>query len=312
MVEALPFLKPDTRIYWAYLLASFIIAWLVYRFKFKDFITFCFPKNIYLHKSSKIDYGVFLINHVFSITSIFLSWFNMAFIAFWFHKKLIFFIGPLETKYLWEEGSIISFTLIIVLLKDFAVYIAHVLHHKINFIWAFHRTHHSAEVLNPITLYRVHPVNELISKLIRSTVLGLIYGLIIYLFKSHPSVTLIFGTNAIIWIFNILGSNLRHTHIWISYGYILSHILISPAQHQIHHSKNKVHHNKNYGEIFALWDWIFGTLYIPAKKENINFGLSETSAPHTSYFTFYFEPFKYLFFSIISRAPTTKQSKNIL
>jgi hypothetical protein len=55
----------------------------------------------------------------------------------------------------------------------------------------------------------------------------------------------------------------------------MEHILISPAQHQIHHSAAKKHFNKNYGSIFALWDWMFGTLYIPESYEDLTYGVAD-------------------------------------
>ena len=55
---------------------------------------------------------------------------------------------------------------------------------------------------------------------------------------------------------------------------------MSPAHHQIHHSRNPAHFNKNLGSCLALWDWMFGTLYIPAaKREPLEFGV-EPDRPH--------------------------------
>ena len=56
---------------------------------------------------------------------------------------------------------------------------------------------------------------------------------------------------------------------------MLEHILISPAQHQVHHSVATKHHDKNYGSIFAIWDWMFGTLYVPKTVETLTFGVSD-------------------------------------
>jgi sterol desaturase/sphingolipid hydroxylase (fatty acid hydroxylase superfamily) len=54
----------------------------------------------------------------------------------------------------------------------------------------------------------------------------------------------------------------------------LSHILSSPAQHQIHHGSEPRHFDKNFGLMFSLWDWIAGTLYVPRAVEQVRFGLS--------------------------------------
>ena len=50
-----------------------------------------------------------------------------------------------------------------------------------------------------------------------------------------------------------------------SHQYIISYdeyLLISPYQHQIHHSDNPKHFNKNMGSKLAIWDWMFGTLVL--------------------------------------------------
>jgi sterol desaturase/sphingolipid hydroxylase (fatty acid hydroxylase superfamily) len=49
---------------------------------------------------------------------------------------------------------------------------------------------------------------------------------------------------------------------------------MSPAHHQIHHSRNPAHFNKNLGSCLAVWDWLFGTLYVPAAEpEKLAFGV---------------------------------------
>jgi sterol desaturase/sphingolipid hydroxylase (fatty acid hydroxylase superfamily) len=63
--------------------------------------------------------------------------------------------------------------------------------------------------------------------------------------------------------------------------------------HQIHHSLDKRHFNKNYSQVFSLWDWLLGTIYVPREKEMLNFGL--TDFEHKSYdsvWKLYSLPFK--------------------
>jgi sterol desaturase/sphingolipid hydroxylase (fatty acid hydroxylase superfamily) len=83
----------------------------------------------------------------------------------------------------------------------------------------------------------------------------------------------VYGLGIASYLFFLSGYHLRHSHIWLSYGPIGSTIFISPAQHQIHHSKAKRHWDKNFGFIFAFWDYLFGSLYIPKEKETIEFGI---------------------------------------
>ncbi|MCX7287516.1 MAG: sterol desaturase family protein, partial [Rhodobacterales bacterium] len=88
-------------------------------------------------------------------------------------------------------------------------------------------------------------------------------------------VAVLAGTNAFLAILNLATNNLKHSHIWMRFPPWLEHILISPAQHQVHHSIDPRHFNRNYGDILAFWDWIFGTLYIPQSDEQIRFGLGD-------------------------------------
>ncbi len=163
-------------------------------------------------------------------------------------------------------------------------------------MWPFHALHHSAEVMTPLTANRNHPVFFLIRNLIYSFVLGAVQALVLFLLIGKIDLLTIGGANAGYFIFNLLGSNLRHSHVWLSYGPVLEHVFISPAQHQIHHSRAKKHFNKNYGEVFAFWDWMFGTLYVPKGYEELDFGLADATGkpieqPHRNLKEALFRPF---------------------
>ncbi|MBT3659004.1 MAG: sterol desaturase family protein [Rhodospirillaceae bacterium] len=74
---------------------------------------------------------------------------------------------------------------------------------------------------------------------------------------------------------DVLGSVKRsRTVVWLDYG-PLSYIFISPAQHQIHHSRLPEHRDKNCGFAFAFWDALFGTLYVPKDREVFPMGLGD-------------------------------------
>lgn len=165
--------------------------------------------------------------------------------------------------------------LVMVLATDFCIYWVHRVHHEAPALWPFHAVHHSAEVLTPLTVYRKHPIYDFISDIVRSIVLGALQGMLLAMFVGKIALTHIAGVNAFYFFFNALGSNLRHSQVWLSYGPVLERILISPAQHQIHHSSAVHHHNRNYGEIFAVWDWMFGALYLPEVREELEFGLAD-------------------------------------
>jgi len=76
--------------------------------------------------------------------------------------------------------------------------------------------------------------------------------------------------------------HLQHSHMWIAFRGLAGRIFISPAHHQVHHSENPKHFNKNFGSCLALWDWMFGTLYVPAKKrEKLTFGVAGRADAHS-------------------------------
>ena len=188
---------------------------------------------------------------------------------------------------------LLTFALGSILVFDFGFYLQHYLMHKISFLWEFHKVHHSAEVMTPLTFFRVHPVDWLSMSLVYGLLVGGFQGTYKYFIPYEASLVKIMGFNIITFAFYFMGIHLRHSHIWISYGQILSRIFISPAQHQIHHSLAPRHFDKNLGAIFSLWDWLFGTLYVPKKKEDIQFGLSRGEHKEfSSLWSLYFLPFQ--------------------
>src|SRR5712692_6347813 len=145
--------------------------------------------------------------------------------------------------------------------------------HRIPALWEFHKVHHSAEVLTPITFYRSHPVDMLGQTVAEALASGIVTSVFLYVFGPSLTLTTILGVNAFRFAFYLFGANLRHSHICLSFGSMIEHLVISPAQHQIHHSADPKHFNRNYGSEFAIWDWVFGSLYCARREERITLGL---------------------------------------
>ena len=104
---------------------------------------------------------------------------------------------------------------------------------------------------------------------------GVVQGLMLSLLVGSIDAATLAGTNLFTAILNLGTANLRHSHIRLRYPGWLERVLISPAQHQVHHSVEPRHHNRNYGEVLAVWDWLFGTLYLTRPGEEIRFGLGD-------------------------------------
>lgn len=171
------------------------------------------------------------------------------------------------------------FTLTAFIVEDLSRFALHALMHRVPLLWAFHRVHHSAEVLTPVTLYRTHPVESALNRLASALVIGAVTGVFVWLFGGAVRGWQLFSVDALGFLWTLCGANLRHSHVWLSYGHKVERWLLSPAQHQIHHSAAPEHREKNLGTALALWDRLFGTLYTTSSTpERLRFGLSDEGA----------------------------------
>jgi sterol desaturase/sphingolipid hydroxylase (fatty acid hydroxylase superfamily) len=180
-----------------------------------------------------------------------------------------------------------------ILLTDFLLFYMHYMFHKIPTLWEFHKVHHSAEVMTPITAYRMHPVEVVFNMNVTALFTGLLLGLFGYLTDGGRPGFTIFGINAIQFAFYVVGFNLRHSHVPLGYGSVISQVLVSPWMHQVHHSREARHLDMNMGFIFSFWDRLFGTLYVPNKDEP-DYALGLTTGEHVHFhgvLAMYFRPF---------------------
>lgn len=295
---------PDQRIFIGYMVSALVLAFFAYislrKVAAKEgldlkggFFAFVFDKDVYGHKSAKQDYWFFVANAVIFYAfviqylvgqDVFYSVSNSLFVKWW---------GPLQKPLLTSAASMVLYTIIAALVIDFAAFITHYFMHKNPVLWHFHKVHHSAEVLTPITLYRMHPVDLAFTVLATAILGGTALGLFFYLAGKQPGEYTIFGLNIVIFLFYVLGYNLRHSHVWLSYPQWLSHVLVSPAQHQIHHSTDPKHMDRNLGLVFAFWDWLYGTLYVPKSFEKIEYGITRKERnPFNSVTDLFIMPFR--------------------
>ena len=290
---------------WYFVLACLCLALISYLyyygksqgFSLRSFFRFIVPKSVYLHRSALLELR-YLLTFPFIGRMIFgpALIFSGSGVAYAYTQNLLAtYVGDLNYNVALSRPFLVIaiFTVISVLITDFVFYFHHYLQHRIPFLWEFHKVHHSAEVLTPMTDYRSHPLEFLTMPSPMSAALGFFQGCFAFFLKSEVEVYKVMGLNVILFGHHLSGYILRHTHIWVSYGPILERIFISPAQHQIHHSIAKRHHDKNLGGIFAIWDGLFGTLYVPKEKEDIVFGLSnDEHREFRSLWDMYVRPFR--------------------
>jgi sterol desaturase/sphingolipid hydroxylase (fatty acid hydroxylase superfamily) len=190
-------------------------------------------------------------------------------------EGLVAVFGAVQPTTWPDLAARIVITLALFLAYEFGYWVDHYLKHRVPALWELHKVHHSATVLTPLTGFRLHPLDALIFTNILALSLGVANGVANYAFGQTTYAFTIGDTNLILVLFVHLYVHLQHTHLWIAFTGVAGRILLSPAHHQIHHSNNPIHFDKNLGSCLAIWDWLFGTLYIPKKEpENISFGVA--------------------------------------
>ncbi|MBW5291008.1 MAG: hypothetical protein Rsou_0221 [Candidatus Ruthia sp. Asou_11_S2] len=263
-------INPHKRIYWLFLLSSLVIAFIFLKHHPKQ-KRIILSKKLWLHSSSLLDYGYFIFSVFFKVMVILPILMSAKEVALFVNITLLDQYDFVRIDGFSYVQVMVLFTLSLFILSDFTRYWLHRLLHFTSWLWAFHKVHHSAKVLNPLTFYRVHPVESLLFGLRYFLSIGFVTGIFVFLFGSLVGVYDILGANLFAFMFSLLGSNLRHSHIKLGFGNAVERFLISPLQHQIHHSKNHV--NTNFGGFLSIWDYLFGTLTLSKNITNIKFGL---------------------------------------
>jgi len=269
------FLDPSKRICLLYLGSALAISliWLlvVERRTVREAIENCFSRQIWWSLTAKQDYLLFFLNKLFSvfIANAWLSSTIATFAVFeWLHTVIPF----RPSSDLSPAVVMTLFTLGLFIFDDVTKYIVHWMLHNLPCLWAFHKVHHSAVSLTPLTIFRTHPIEIVIFSLRSIAVRAILIASFIFVFGEGVDLITVLGVNVGLFIFHLLGSNLRHSHVYISYWAWLEKWLISPAQHQLHHSADPIHHGNNLGITLAVWDRLCGTLLIAPKNLSLSFG----------------------------------------
>jgi sterol desaturase/sphingolipid hydroxylase (fatty acid hydroxylase superfamily) len=167
-------------------------------------------------------------------------------------------------------------TLVLFMAYEIGYWVDHYLKHRISFLWEFHKLHHTAEVLTPLTNFRNHPIDNLVFGYMLSIFIGGASGVLAWLFGRNTEMFSVDGKNIIFIAFLWTIGHLQHSQFWIPFCGIWGRIIMSPAHHQIHHSNDPRHFNRNLGSVLAVWDWMFGTLEIPSvKNPRLSYGVKE-------------------------------------
>ena len=178
------------------------------------------------------------------------------------------------------------------MLLDLLDYFYHVLMHKTRILWKFHQIHHSDAEIDVSTTLREHPGETAI----RVCFLGL------WVFITGAS----FGLLVIRQVVQTISNILAHTEVRLpkQAERVFGLLLVTPHIHSIHHHNKLPYTDSNYGDVFCIWDRIFGT-YRSMQRSAIQHGLDTAQDSHcTGLICFLKVPFA-------KQAEYLEQDKNI-
>ncbi|MGY0393078.1 sterol desaturase family protein [Bizionia sp. KMM 8389] len=197
-------------------------------------------------------------NFFLTLTTIIIN-FGLAFLLLkstdWVYENNFGIINWLPKMPLW------LYALLGVLLLDFfGAYLAHFVEHKIPPLWKVHLVHHTDHHVDTTTGNRHHPIESVIR--FSFTILGVfIVGTPIAIVFLYQSLSVVF-------------TQLTHANIKLpsKLDKAISYVLVSPNMHKVHHHYVLPYTDSNYGNIFSIWDRMFGT-YMELDREKIVYGV---------------------------------------
>jgi len=154
-----------------------------------------------------------------------------------------------------------------ILILDFiGAYLAHWVGHKVKFFWKFHVVHHTDTKVDVTTGLRHHPFETLVRlsfTLIGTAIAGAPIG-IVMLYQT----------------LSIFFAHLTHANINTQNKLddILSYVFVTPNMHKVHHHYKQPYTDTNYGNIFSLWDRLFGT-FASIDKAELTYGVDTHMLP---------------------------------
>lgn len=298
-------LRSDSIYYWPYLLSALAVALVghVLHGARGGILRDTFSRRVWWSPSSRADYRFYLVNTIlhtavvvpFLVTGAQIGDSVAAGLSGWF--------GPVAAGSLGPDWLVRGlYTAAFFAAYDFGRFLAHWAQHVNPILWQFHKVHHSAECLTPVTSSRAHPVDLVVMALGGNLGAGAATGIFLWAGGGAVGLYSFLSLHALIALYNLVGL-LRHSHVWLSYG-PLEKVFVSPAMHQLHHSALPHHFDRNCGFCFAFWDRLFGTWCPATGNEHFPMGLGDgTDGQWHSVWRLYWWPFRDAFRVITGRPP---------
>jgi len=150
--------------------------------------------------------------------------------------------------------------LVFFVILDFVQWFTHVLLHRYSFLWKFHKVHHSVKEMGFAAHLRYHWMENILYKPLKTFGVMILGG-----FEPEQAYIVHFITIAI--------GHLNHANVKITWG-VFKYLFNNPVMHLYHHAYilPEGRNGMNYGISLSLWDYIFGTHYIPEDSGTIEIG----------------------------------------
>ena len=154
----------------------------------------------------------------------------------------------------------------LLLLDFFGAYLAHFTEHKVKILWRFHLIHHSDTWIDTTSGNRHHP-GESVIRFVFTTLGVLLVGAPIWLIFMYQTLS-------------VISTQFTHANIALpkKIDAFLSYVIVSPDMHKVHHHYVLPYTDSNYGNIFSVWDRIFGT-FMTLPNEKIIYGIDTHMEP---------------------------------
>ncbi|MBN8679359.1 MAG: sterol desaturase family protein [Chitinophagales bacterium] len=219
------------------------------------------------------------INLFFTLTTVLVN-FLMAFMllrtADWVVADKIGLLQWLPEMPLW-----LFFVLGLLLMDLVGAYFIHWMEHKVRWMWRFHLVHHTDPNVDTTTANRHHP-GESVFRFVFTLIGIVVCGAPISLIMMYQSLSVVF-------------TQFNHANIqfprWLDN--VLSWVIVTPGMHRVHHHYVLPYTDTNYGNIFSVWDRLFGT-FARVDNDKLVFGIDTHSDPkeHSNVWELLKLPFK--------------------
>jgi sterol desaturase/sphingolipid hydroxylase (fatty acid hydroxylase superfamily) len=267
------------------------------------FLCYLFPRKVLLHRSAFTDY-IFVLLQKLTYPVIVAPAIGVLILLGHASASLLErWLPPpsLDSGSFWAS---LAFSVIgLTLAADFGDFLTHRTMHRVWWLWEFHKIHHSAEVMTlGLTGRRNHPVEEILRDGSSVFCAGIVFGIFAYAFGMPVEAVAFYGIDTFL-VLKLFGFyHLQHSHLHLRYGPVLERILVSPAQHQLHHSVDPAHYDTNFGTLISIWDILFRSWRRSEPVGGFSYGLADGEAyEYRSIARLYAMPFIKIYQGVRSR-----------